>query len=65
MKVEITMEKTLRVCMEFDVTEEHVKMLENGINPFENEMEKELETGDIEYDYAAIDLDTGKDIKTW
>ena len=64
-KVEITMEKTMRVAMEFDATEEQIEMLERGENPFAEEMEKELKNGDIEYDYAAINQETGLDIKTW
>ena len=64
-KVEITMEKTMRVAMEFDATDEQVEMLERGENPFVDEMEKELENGDIEYDYAAVNQETGLDIKTW
>lgn len=64
-KVEITMEKTMRVAMEFDATEEQIEMLERGENPFEEEMEKELKNGDIEYDYAAVNQETGLDIKTW
>ena len=64
-KVEITMEKTIRVAMEFDATEEQIEMLERGENPFAEEMEKELKNGDIEYDYAAVNQETGLDIKTW
>ena len=64
-KIEITMEKTMRVAMEFDATEEQIEMLERGENPFEEEMEKELKNGDIEYDYAAVNQETGLDIKTW
>lgn len=64
-KVEVTMEKTMRVAMEFDATDEQVEMLERGENPFIDEMEKELENGDIEYDYAAVNQETGLDIKTW
>ena len=64
-KVEVTMEKTMRVAMEFDATDEQVEMLERGENPFVDEMEKELENGDIEYDYAAVNQETGLDIKTW
>ena len=33
-RVEITMEKILRVAMEFDATEEQIEMLECGENPF-------------------------------
>lgn len=64
-KVEVTMEKTMRVAMEFDATDEQIEMLERGENPFVDEMEKELENGDIEYDYAAVNQETGLDIKTW
>ena len=64
-KVEITMEKTMRVAMEFDATEEQIEMLERGENPFAEEMEKELKNGDIEYDYATVNQETGLDIKTW
>ena len=64
-KVEVTMEKTMRVAMEFDATDEQVEMLERGENSFIDEMEKELENGDIEYDYAAVNQETGLDIKTW
>ena len=64
-KIEITMEKTMRIAMEFDATEEQIEMLERGENPFAEEMEKELKNGDIEYDYAVVNQETGLDIKTW
>ena len=64
-KVKVTMEKTYRICMEFDATEEQIKMLESGENPFSDKMEKELEAGDVEYNYAAVNVNTGKDIMTW
>lgn len=64
-KVEVTMEKTMRVAMEFDATEEDIDMLENGENPFEYIMERELRFGDVEYDFAAVNQETGLDIKTW
>lgn len=64
-KVEITMEKTIRVAMEFEATEEQIERLKRGENPFAEEMEKELKNGDIEYDYAAVNLDTNEDIMTW
>ena len=64
-KVEVTMEKTMRVAMEFDATEEDIEMLENGENPFEYIMERELRFGDVEYDFAAVNQETGLDIKTW
>ena len=64
-RVEITMEKTYRVTMEFEATEEQIERLERGDNPFAEEMEKELNNGDVEYDYAAVNLDTNEDIMTW
>lgn len=66
MKIEITMEKTVRVAMEFDVTEEQFKLLENGENPFFDKMKKEIESGagDIEYDYAVCDED-GNTLLDW
>lgn len=64
-KIEITMEKTMRVAMEFDATEEQIEMLECGKNPFWDEMEKKLENGYIEYDYAVVDQETGLDIVPW
>ena len=64
-KVEVTMEKIMRVAMEFEATEEQIEMLETGENPFEDIMEKELKYGDIEYDFAATNQETGLDIKTW
>lgn len=64
-RIEITMEKIMRVAMEFDATEEQIEMLKCGDNPFADEMEKELRNGDTEYDYAAVDLDTGRDIVAW
>ena len=64
-KIEITMEKTMRVAMEFDATEEQVEMLERGENPFWDEMEKELEHGNVEYDYAVVDVDTDEEMVSW
>lgn len=66
MKVEITVEKTQRVAMEVEVTEEQLEQLKLGENPFYEDFEKELsnETGDIEYDYSVNDLD-GNEIVSW
>ena len=66
-KIEITMEKTMRVAMEFDATEEQIEMLECGENPFLDEMEKELEQehGYVEYDYAVVDVDTDEEMVSW
>lgn len=66
MKVEITVEKTQRVAMEVEVTEEQLEQLKLGENPFYEDFEKELsnETGDIKYDYSVNDLD-GNEIVSW
>lgn len=64
MKVEVTMEKRCRVAMEFDATDEQIAMLKFGRNPFKEELEKELENGNIEYDYAVADED-GAEIVPW
>lgn len=64
MKVEITMEKTIRIAKVFDVTEGQLDDLMRGENPFFDELEEEIETGDIEYDYAVNDLD-GNEIIPW
>ena len=64
-KIEITMEKTMRVAMEFDATEEQIEMLERGDNPFYDIMEKRLDHGDVEYDYAVVDVDTDEEMVSW
>lgn len=63
-KVEITMEKTQRVAQEYDVTDEQLDDLKNGINPFKEEMEDEIESGDCDYDFAVADED-GNTIVDW
>lgn len=64
MKIEITMEKTLRVSMDFEATQEQVELLEKGINPFQEKLEEKLPDGDVEYDYAVNDED-GNAIVPW
>ena len=56
MKIEITMEKTMRIAMEFEATKEQINNLKCGENPFYEQMEKEVENGEVEYDYAVNDL---------
>ena len=63
-KVEITLEQTKRVSMEFDVTDEQLEMLYSGKNPFMDEMVKELDGGFHEYDYAVSDME-GKTLVDW
>lgn len=61
MKIEVTLERTQRVAMEFDATEDQIAKLKNGENPFQDEMEKELLDGDERYDYAVND-ENGREI---
>lgn len=61
----ITVEKTLRVYKELEATDEEIKQLEGGINPFEKEFsDEEMGNGDIEWNYAVTDED-GRSIVDW
>lgn len=66
MIVNITIEKIARICVERDVTEDELNKLKNGENPFQEEMEIELDAGhgDIENDYAVCD-EEGRTIVDW
>lgn len=64
MIVQITMEKTLRVAKEYDVTEEELEQLRSGTNPFYDDLEREINEGCVEYDYAVTD-EYGGDIVPW
>lgn len=64
MKVEITMEKVLRVSKEVDVTENQLEQLKNGENPFKEEMEEEILDGYFDEDFAVCDLN-GDVIVPW
>lgn len=57
MLVNITIEKIARICVERDVTEDELNKLKNGENPFQEEMEIELDAGhgEIENNYAICD----------
>lgn len=55
MRIEVTLEKTQRVCLEFNATEEELERLKNGDNPFQKQLEEELKNGDEYYDYAVND----------
>ena len=59
-------EKIARICVERDVTEDELNKLKNGENPFQEEMEIELDAGhgDIENDYAVCD-EEGRTIVDW
>lgn len=62
--VEITMEKRVRVCKEFEVTEEQLESLKLGENPFYEDMEADIENGYEEWDYSVCDED-GNTIVDW
>lgn len=64
MKIEITMEKAMRIAMEFEASKEQIEDLKRGENPFYEQMEKEVENGEVEYDYAVNDL-AGNEIVPW
>lgn len=66
MKVEITMEITKRIAIEREVNDEQLQQLKNGENPFQEEMEYEIESGcgNAEYDYSVND-EQGNTIIDW
>ena len=64
MRVGIILEQTRRCYMEFDATEDELAMLENGKNPFQDEMECELNAGSFEYDYTVDDME-GRTLVDW
>lgn len=61
-KVEITMEKTMRVSMTVEITKEQLEQLELGNNPFYDDAD--FESGEIYYDYTVCDKD-GEEIVPW
>lgn len=65
--VSVTLEKSISVTQEFEATPEEVKMLKNGENPFFHKMSDicNEECGEVEYDFAATDEDTGKVLVEW
>ena len=65
-EVEITFEKTFRISLDVEATEEQIEMLEIGENPFWDLADDRIETeGEIEYNYAAYDPEEERDIKEW
>lgn len=65
-EVEITFEKTFRISLDVEATEEQIEMLEKGENPFWDLADDRIETeGEIEYNYAAYDPEEERDIKEW
>lgn len=63
-KIEITMEKRIRVSKEFEVTEDQLEELKMGENPFYDDLENELSSGSEEWDYSVCDED-GNTIVDW
>ncbi|MCD8084085.1 MAG: hypothetical protein LUE86_11395 [Clostridiales bacterium] len=62
--VEVTMEQTRRVAMTFRATPGQMEQLKNGINPFAQRMDEELDHGDKEYQFAVNTVD-GEEIAAW
>ena len=63
-KVNITLEKTIRISQDFEIAGEQLELLKEGINPFQKELESKTESGYVEYDYAVCD-DDGNTIIDW
>lgn len=63
-KIEITVERTVCICKEFEATKEQLEELRNGINPFFEEFENDLLSGDGEYDYSVNDME-GRTLVNW
>ena len=65
--VEITYEVTKRVCLEFDVTDDEYKGLEEGdmIDRFRKELLANIDDGDEETDWTAYDIEADKMIQDW
>ena len=68
-RISITYEETNRVCEEFIATKEEVQMIHEGEIPkrFKKTLRHDIDyrLGDIEEDWAAENLDTGKCIQDW
>lgn len=66
--ISVTLEKTIRVYKTFEATDEDLRRIEeDGENPFFDEMEKICteENGEVEYNYAVENEDTGKTLVDW
>lgn len=64
MVVEITMKRTQLIVSKFDAIEEEIELLKMGINPFQEEMENEIGSGDEDFDYAVRN-ENGETIVDW
>lgn len=65
MKYYLTMERTLRIAMEFDAPD-HAAAEEKANEMFDDAIDhpEKFEGGDIEHDFALVD-DQGRDIIPW
>ena len=63
--IEITVERTQRVSLEFEAIEEQIERLKCGDNLFYDEFIPYLDKEIPEYDYAVYDLDNGMQIVDW
>lgn len=63
-KVEITIEKVLRVSKIVEVTKSELEDLRNGVNPFLEEMAEEVMSGSEEWNYCVNDME-GREIVPW
>lgn len=72
-KIEVTIEKTVRIAREIEVSEEQYEAIKReGECPNFEELQKDLDisegdcSADIEYDYAITDTDDGdKTLVDW
>jgi len=68
-KVGINYEVTRRVYEEYEVTDEEYEAIKEGEIPWliQNDLENSIDTscGDREDDWAAVDLETGKQLQDW
>lgn len=68
-KVGINYEVTRRVYEEYEVTDEEYEAIQEGEIPWliQNDLESNIDSGsgDRDDDWAAVDLETGKQLQDW
>lgn len=64
MKYEITMERTVRLCVEFEADNDE-EARQKAFDIFDDTEPFEYEHGYEEYDYAVHNYDTGHDVVMW
>lgn len=57
MEVMITHVKRISVTKKYNVTEKQLDQLKHGENPFFDEFEKDIESGNVLYDYVVLNED--------